>query len=69
MISAIFTELGTIISSFTTMFSGLITNAVSVFYSGTALTDVGKLTLMGLGCGLFIFGLHFVRSLIRVRTK
>jgi len=71
MISEIFTELGTIITSFTTMLIALFSSVVTIFYNETdGLTIVGVLTLVGVGTGLVIWALKFIRSMItRVRVK
>jgi len=75
MVSAIFTELTAIVASFVTMLTSLFTSVAGIFYtpgSGSdpgALTIVGTLTLIGLATGLVIWAFHYVRSLIRVRTK
>lgn len=75
MISSIFDKLGGIISAFVDMLVTLFQNVVKIFYTtGTSgatgeLTIVGELALVGLGTGLVIWAFHYVRSLIRVKTK
>lgn len=75
MVSAIFNEISTIVSSFVTLLTSLFGSVVEIFYtpgaSGGAgsLTVVGTLSLIGLGTGLVIWAFNFVRRLIRVRNK
>lgn len=75
MVSAIFTQLSDIVSSFVTMLTSLFGSVVDIFYtpgtSGAAgsLTLIGTLSLIGLATGLVIWAFNFVRRLIRVRTK
>ena len=75
MIGAIFTALSDIVTGFVAMLVSLFSSVVEIFYTpGTSggagsLTIVGNLALIGLGTGLVIWAFHYVRSLIRVRTK
>lgn len=75
MISSIFDKLGGIISAFVDMLVTLFQNVVKIFYTaGTSgasgeLTIVGELALVGIGTGLVVWAFHYVRSLIRVKTK
>lgn len=75
MISAIFNEISAIITSFVDLIVSLFTNVVTIFYTPASgsdpaqLTVVGSLMLIGLATGLVLWGFHYVRSLIRVRTK
>lgn len=75
MVSAIFNEISTIVSSFVTMLTSLFGSVTEIFYTpGTSggtgsLTVIGTLSLIGLGTGLVIWAFNFVRRLIRVRNK
>ena len=75
MITAIFSELSSIVSAFVNMLTSLFGSVVDIFYTpGTSggagsLTVVGTLALIGLGTGLVIWAFNFVRRLIRVKTK
>lgn len=76
MVGSIFSTLSDIITAFGTLMTGIFQRIVLLMYTppvqpattGT-LTTFGALCLVGLASGLFMFGLHFVRSLIRVKTK
>lgn len=75
MVGAIFEVLGQIITAFINLLVSLFEAVVSIFYTaGTqgaagSLTMVGTLALVGLGTGLVIWAFHYIRNLIRVRTK
>lgn len=76
MLSAIFEELGNVVSGFSTLITSIFSSVVQIFYTAPtgsnttgSLTIVGTLMLVGLGSGLVIWGFHFVRNLIRLRTK
>ena len=75
MITSIFEKLGGIITSFVSMLVSLFQEVVKIFYiagSGSTpgeLTVVGELALIGLGTSLVIWAFHYIRSLIRVKTK
>lgn len=75
MVVDIFATLGDIVSGFASLIVSLFTSVASIFYTpgvGDAsgqLTVVGVLMLMSIGTGLVIWGIRFIRSLIRVRTK
>lgn len=76
MVSAIFTELQTIVSSFVDMLISLFESAVKIFYTAPSgsnttgsLTVVGILALIGLGTGLVMWAFKYIKSLIRVKTK
>ena len=75
MVGAIFDVIGEIISAFASLLVSLFGSVVSIFYTAGSgndpgsLTVVGTLALVGLGTGLVIWGFHYLRSLIRVRTK
>lgn len=71
MISEVFTELATIITSFSTLLISLFGSVVTIFYNTTdGLTIVGVLTLVGVGTGLVIWAFKFIRSMItRIRVK
>lgn len=67
MIAALFTELGTIITSFGTLLVSAFNGAVSIFWSGTAITSAGSFLLLGMGVGIFYFAFGWIRRLIRAR--
>ena len=73
MISAIFDAISTIVTAFISLLVSLFTQVVSVFYTPGAGNDPGSLTLVGtlmlisLSTGLVMWGIWFIRSLIRVR--
>lgn len=76
MVSAIFTQLETIISSFATTLVSLFGDVVKIFYTAPSgsnttgeLTIVGILALMGLGTGLVIWAFNFVRRLLELRQN
>lgn len=76
MITAIFEALSDIISGFAQLLVDLFGSVVSIFYtapsgSGTtgSLTVVGTLALVALGSGLVIWAFHYIRNLIRLRTR
>lgn len=76
MVTAIFTQLETIIGSFASTLVSLFGDVVKIFYTAPTgsnttgeLTVIGILALMGLGTGLVIWAFNFVRRLIRVKTK
>ena len=75
MVGSIFQVLGQIIAAFINLLVSLFESVVSIFYtagSGSdpgSLTMVGTLALVGLGTGLVIWAFHYIRNLIRVRTK
>ena len=73
MITAIFDAITTIVNAFIALLVNLFTQVVSVFYTpGTGsepgqLTLVGTLMLISLSTGLVMWGIYFIRSLIRIR--
>jgi hypothetical protein len=73
MITAIFDAITTIVNAFVALLVNLFTQVVSVFYTPGAngatgeLTLVGTLMLISLSTGLVMWGIYFIRSLIRVR--
>lgn len=73
MISAIFDGLVTIVTAFVTLLVSLFTQVASVFYTPGTGSDTGQLTLVGtlmlisIGTGLVMWGIYFIRSLIRIR--
>lgn len=76
MVSAIFSTLGDIVQGFAQLLVSLFSSVVSIFYTAPtgsettgSLTIVGTLALIALGSGLVIWAFHYIRNLIRVRTK
>lgn len=73
MIGAIFDGLVTIITAFVSLLVSLFTQVASIFYTPGAegasgeLTLVGLLMLISIGTGLVMWGIYFIRSLIRIR--
>lgn len=73
MISAIFQEMTTIASAFVSFLISLFESVVGVFWQAGSgsdpgqLTVVGTLLLIGAVVGFAMWGLSYIRSLIRVR--
>lgn len=72
MISAIFTQVGSVITAFAGILTNGVSSVVSLFWTtgsgGTgALTEVGQLLLIPFGIGLVIAVYHLIKGLIRVR--
>lgn len=73
MISAIFQEMTTIASAFVSFLISLFESVVGVFWTAGSgsdpgqLTIVGTLLLIGAVVGFAMWGLSYIRSLIRVR--
>ena len=56
---------GAWITGIWTFVSSSIEGAIVVFYDGTNITVIGMLALFGLAMGLVMFGLGFVKNLIK----
>ena len=69
MVSAIFTAIGNAMTSFVGILGNGFSGLVSLFWDGTALTEVGILLLISAGVSLIWGGFMFIRSLIRVRAR
>lgn len=69
MVSAIFTAIGNAITAFAGILGNAFSSMVSLFWNGTALTDVGVLLLIGAGVGLVWGAFAFIRALVRVRAR
>ena len=67
MIGAIFQALGTSITQFAAVVGNGVSGIISLFWDGTALTDLGMLSLVGVGVGLVFWAYRLVRGLMRVR--
>lgn len=73
MVSAIFTEIGSIVTAFVTLLGNVFTGVAGLIYTPGSGSDPGSLTVLGtlllisLATGLVIWGFYFIRSLIRVR--
>lgn len=73
MISAIFDAISEIVTAFVSTLVSLFSQVVNVFYTPGSGSDPGSLTLLGtlmliaLSTGLVMWGIYFIRSLIRVR--
>lgn len=70
MVSAIFTELQTIATSFISFLVNVFNGVISLVYTtgdNPGLTVLGTLLLIGLATGLVMWAFYFIRSLIRVR--
>lgn len=75
MVSAIFTQLTSIATSFVTLLVNLFQNVVSLFWTEGVGDDPGELTvvgtfmLIGIATGLVIWAFHFIKNMVRIRTK
>lgn len=76
MIGSIFSTLSTIVQEFAQMLVSMFGAVVGIFYTAPSgsdtvgqLTVVGTLTLIALGSALVIWGMKFIRGLIRLRTR
>lgn len=75
MVAQIFSVLGDIVTGFSGLVVNMFQAVVNIFYTaGTGsdpgeLTIVGTLSLMALGTSLVIWGIGFIRRLIKVRTN
>jgi uncharacterized YccA/Bax inhibitor family protein len=71
MISALFTQLGTIATNLGTLLTSVFNSVVSMFYGGepAALTDLGTLALIAAASGLVFWGFSFVLKLLRIGSK
>lgn len=75
MISAIFTQLSSIATSFVTLLVSLFQNVVTLFWTEGVGDDPGELTvigtfmLIGIATGLVIWAFHFIKNMVRIRTK
>lgn len=73
MISQIFTELTTSGGLFITFLKNLFQNVISIFYASAteggaaALTDIGKLVLVGVATSFVFFVLRYISRLIKLR--
>lgn len=69
MVAAIFTAIGSAITAFAGILGNAFSSMVTLFWDGTALTEVGTLLLIAAGVGLVWGAFAFVRALIRVKTR
>lgn len=67
MIGAIFQAIGTAITQFSQVVGNGISGIISLFWDGSALTDLGNLALVGVGVGLVFWAYRLIRGLMRVR--
>lgn len=65
MIEAIITAIGTAVTSFSAVIGNGFTSAVALVYSGTALTPLGSLLLIGAAAGLAWFAVKMILKLVR----
>lgn len=69
MIVGIFETIGDIVGQFALSLRDIFDEAIGIVWTGSSLSNVGILLLLGLGTGLLIWGFKFIRRLIRVRTN
>lgn len=73
MVSAIFTEIGSIVTLFVGLLGNIFTGVAGLIYVPGTGSDPGQLTVLGnlllisMATGLVLWGFYFIRSLIRVR--
>lgn len=65
MITAIFETIGTAITQFAAVLGNGFTSAVALVWSGTALTPLGTLLLIGAAGGLVWFAVKMILKLVR----
>lgn len=66
MISAIFQEVGSAVTAFTTALSNAVSGVTSMFYDATnGLTTLGSLLLIAVGVGLVYWSFRLIKGLIR----
>ena len=68
MITAIFTGAGDAVEGFGTLLASASTSAIALFWTGTALTALGSLAVIGLGVGVVYFIIGLVRGGMKVRA-
>jgi hypothetical protein len=71
MLTAIFTELGTIIAALAGIIVSVFTDVIELFYvSPTGLTVLGSLLLIPVGLSFVMFGFKFIVKLVgSIRAK
>lgn len=66
MISAIFQEVGSAVTAFTTALSNAVSGVTSMFYDATnGLTTLGSLLLIAVGVGLVYWAFRLIKGLVR----
>jgi hypothetical protein len=69
MVAALFTELGNIATAIGGAITTVFTAVISLFWSGTAVTNLGILALIASASGLVFWGFSFVLKLLRIGGK
>jgi len=64
MLTAVFTEVGDAVGGMSTLFGETVTSIIALVYSGTAITPLGTLILIGVAVAVFSSVFAFVIGLL-----